>query len=92
MAISSLGISLWNPGALVDNVPLASFDGEEWHRYFNVEIESPLLPDEFFSWWWKGLDAVDRFEGRPNPRRNCETHLDPIYRPQFINGNQPYKS
>ena len=65
------------------------FGGAEWRKYFGVDVGHPGLPDEFVA-WWSDLDAVDLSEGRPNPRRNYETHIDPIWRPEFVNGDQPY--
>lgn len=63
---------------------LEFFGGEEWRKYFGVDIGDPKLPAEFFSWWY-GQDAIDLFENQPNPRNNFETHIA-VYRPKFING------
>ena len=65
------------------------FGGAEWRKYFGVDVGNPHLPDEFVV-WWSDFDAFDLDEKRPNPRRNYETHIDPIWRPEFINGDQPY--
>lgn len=60
------------------------FGGEEWRKYFGVNIGNPSLPNEFFS-WLGSHDAVDILENSPRPRYNYETHIV-VYRPQFING------
>jgi hypothetical protein len=65
------------------------FGGAEWRKYFGVDVGNPILPDEFVSWWSRS-DAVDILDKRPTPRSNYETHLDPIWRPQFIDEPQPY--
>jgi hypothetical protein len=65
------------------------FGGAEWRKYLGVDVGNPVLPDEFVSWWSRS-DAVDILDERPNPRSNYETHLDPIWRPQFINEARPY--
>jgi hypothetical protein len=67
----------------------ACVGGAEWRKYFGVDVGNPVLPAEFVSWWPRS-DAVDLLDGRPNPRSNYETHLDPIWRPQFIDEAQPY--
>lgn len=58
------------------------FGAKKWLEYFNVDVGKPLYSNQFLL-WWNDFDAVDRFEKRPNPRKNCETHVV-VYRPEFI--------
>ena len=58
------------------------FGGEEWRKYFGVDVGNPQLPRGFFS-WWTAPDAIDP------TKYNYETHLDPIWRPDIVS-EQPY--
>lgn len=55
------------------------FGAEEWRRYFHVDVEQmpELLSEEFCNFWY-GPDPID------STQRVCDTHLPPVFRPEFI--------
>lgn len=60
------------------------FGAAEWKQYFGVDVgpETPLSA-EFYQ-WWNGPDPLDVYNDVPNPKPAYETHLTPIFAPQFF--------
>ena len=59
-----------------------------WLEYLGQDVGNPRLPDKCVS-WWNAPDAIDVFDGVADPRKNYETHLEPIWRPDIVS-KQPY--
>lgn len=54
------------------------FGAEEWMRYYGVDVGREAdLPEKFYTWWLSS-DVID-----PD-KLNCETHLPPVLRPQYV--------
>jgi hypothetical protein len=54
------------------------FGAEEWMRYYRVDVgPEPELSDEFYD-WWLSPDVIE-----PD-KLNCDTHLPPVLRPQYV--------
>ena len=64
------------------------FGRAEWLEYLGQDVGNPRLPDKCVS-WWNAPDAIDVFERLAAPRKNYETHLEPIWRPDIVS-EQPY--
>jgi hypothetical protein len=60
------------------------FGGPEFRYFFGAEVGDPKLPYNEFVTWWNDFDALDLQNKVKNPRRNSETHFDPVFRPQSI--------
>ena len=64
------------------------FGRAEWLEYLGQDVGCRRLPDKCVS-WWNAPDAIDVFERLAAPRKNYETHLEPIWRPDIVS-EQPY--
>jgi len=60
------------------------FGGAEFRHFLGVYVGNPVLSYNAFVPWWDDFDALDVLEKVDKPRRNWQTHLDPIFRPQSI--------
>lgn len=59
-------------------IKIERFGKEEWMRYYGVDV-GPVndLPEEFYQ-WWLSPDVIEQ------DKRNCDTHLPPVLRPQYV--------
>lgn len=60
------------------------FGGSQFRTLLGVDVGHPVLPYNEFVSWWQDDDAVDRANKVEAPRKNCQTHFDPCFRPEFV--------
>ena len=60
------------------------FGGAEFRHFLGIDVGDPTLPYNEFIAWWDDFDALDLLNKVKNPRRNWQTHLGLVFRPESI--------